>query len=739
MSDEFQKNIPKHLYPIHPSTLKFYTTFKNCVFKSLNKRGWKELDHDADWDIAWVEKEAIHEIFDRYHLTPTQKVNHFRNHFELTRKDNLIKNLKRHKRMLEKEGRLEESLSFNFFPQTYNLPNEYSIFCDEFKRNSNCIWIMKPIGKCQGRGIFLFKKLSQISEWKNEPRTKGEASAENYVVQRYINNPLLVGGKKFDMRIYALVTSYSPLTVYLYRDGFARFTHHRYDNSDISNAYVHLTNVAIQKHSENYDKKLGGKWDLRTLKLYLISKYGQEKVNECFTQIQLLIVKTLQSVQKVIINDKHCFELYGFDIIINDKLKPWVLEVNGSPSMTANTKHDCELKCGLIDDTFTIIDLEKILTGQEDQIGGYDLICKGEPLTSESGRNTTMLGCYNNRNQQLKTLSKVIASKLAQNYVPPQKEEPGTNPKRQSKDISTGLPVISASTESSITSRKLRSKSSAKGPPSSSGPSILNQTSKVATKTLFPKQVVVPGMINEPPEFKENREGSAPVKHNRFKIFKGKTVILPPVSNSSTNTINVNSNNTLTSISNSGQLDSQKTIFNNQPVMNQTPSLANGAIISNRASQPVDPNIKLTQHPQQPLSVSLSAYASHKGAHSINSMNIMNTEPNTNSPGLPVQVSGLLGMKAKNESFMMAYNSQNPDLYDQGVNKSSPLQRKIKKDTLSTSQDLGKINEGDDIVKIYTESDREPSGKKEDLKKSFIYTPSKNVNNLKNETLADIK
>jgi len=85
---------------------------------------------------------------------------------------------------------------------------------------------------------------------------------------------LLIGGKKFDLRIYALVTSYSPLTVHLYRNGFARFTHHRYDMDDISNSYVHLTNVAIQKTSENYDEKLGGKWDLRTLKLYMMSRYG---------------------------------------------------------------------------------------------------------------------------------------------------------------------------------------------------------------------------------------------------------------------------------------------------------------------------------------------------------------------------------------------------------------------------------------------------------------------------------
>lgn len=103
---------------------------------------------------------------------------------------------------------------------------------------------------------------------------------------------------KFDLRIYVLVTSYSPLTVYLYRDGFARFTHHRYSTNieDITNSYVHLTNVAVQKTSLNYDEKLGGKWDLRSLKTYLMSRYGQEEVSESFTKIQELILKSLQSV-----------------------------------------------------------------------------------------------------------------------------------------------------------------------------------------------------------------------------------------------------------------------------------------------------------------------------------------------------------------------------------------------------------------------------------------------------------
>jgi tubulin polyglutamylase TTLL9 len=100
-------------------------------------------------------------------------------------------------------------------------------------------------------------------------------------------NPLLIGGKKFDLRIYVLVVSYQPLTVYLYREGFGRFTHHRYSNNleDLSNTFMHLTNVAIQKTSDNYDDKLGGKWDLRGMKLYLMSKFGADKVNDAYYQI----------------------------------------------------------------------------------------------------------------------------------------------------------------------------------------------------------------------------------------------------------------------------------------------------------------------------------------------------------------------------------------------------------------------------------------------------------------------
>lgn len=63
---------------------------------------------------------------------------------------------------------------------------------------------------------------------------------------------------QFDLRLYALVPSFTPLEIYLFRGGFARFTNSRYSNnpSDIANSFIHLTNVAIQKTSEHYNKKV---------------------------------------------------------------------------------------------------------------------------------------------------------------------------------------------------------------------------------------------------------------------------------------------------------------------------------------------------------------------------------------------------------------------------------------------------------------------------------------------------
>jgi len=89
--------------------------------------------------------------------------------------------------------RAEEAATYDFCPVTFVLPGDYALFVEEFNRVHGTVWIMKPIGRAQGKGIFLFHKLSQISSWKSEHRWKPDTpGVETYVVQKYIPNPYCV-------------------------------------------------------------------------------------------------------------------------------------------------------------------------------------------------------------------------------------------------------------------------------------------------------------------------------------------------------------------------------------------------------------------------------------------------------------------------------------------------------------------------------------------------------------------
>jgi len=102
----------------------------------------------------------------------------------------------------------------------------------------------------------------------------------------------------------------------------------------------------------------------------------------CLAAVEELVIHSLLAVAKVMINDKHCFEMYGYDILIDEALKPWLIEVNASPSITADTPQDYELKFGLLDDVYTVLDVEGRLANGPQQprpgvpgnVGGFDLI-----------------------------------------------------------------------------------------------------------------------------------------------------------------------------------------------------------------------------------------------------------------------------------------------------------------------------------------------------------------------------
>ncbi|XP_076199873.1 polyglutamylase complex subunit TTLL1 isoform X1 [Aptenodytes patagonicus] len=315
---------------------------KSVLINNFEKRGWIQVAENEDWNFYWMSVQTIRNVFSvetGYRLSDDQIVNHFPNHYELTRKDLMVKNIKRYRKELEKEGSpLAEKdengkyIYLDFVPVTFMLPADYNLFVEEFRKNPSSTWIMKPCGKAQGKGIFLINKLSQIKKWSRDSKTSSfvsQSSKEAYVISLYINNPLLIGGKKFDLRLYVLVSTYRPLRCYMYKLGFCRFCTVKYtpSTSELDNMFVHLTNVAIQKHGDDYNHIHGGKWTVSNLRLYLESTRGKEVTNKLFDEIHWIIVQSLKAVAPVMNNDKHCFECYGYDIIIDDKLKPWLIEV----------------------------------------------------------------------------------------------------------------------------------------------------------------------------------------------------------------------------------------------------------------------------------------------------------------------------------------------------------------------------------------------------------------------------
>ena len=170
---------------------------------------------------------------------------------------------------------------------------------------------------------------------------------------------------------------------------------------------IHLTNVAIQKQGDDYNQEHGSKWSIDNLRFYLEQTRGKPATDKCFDEIKNIIYISLKSVQNVMINDKHCFELYGYDILIEDNLKPWLIEVNASPSLSTTTEADRILKMNVLRDTFNIVippdwaeesSKHGANTCKEYQVGSFtviidesqtDLIEKAKKIASKkSGANT---------------------------------------------------------------------------------------------------------------------------------------------------------------------------------------------------------------------------------------------------------------------------------------------------------------------------------------------------------------
>ncbi|NWU00607.1 TTLL5 polyglutamylase, partial [Urocynchramus pylzowi] len=328
---------------------KIVRTDSRLVRSILTAHGFHEVHpNSSDYNLMWTGSHLKPCLLRS--LTDVQKVNHFPRSYELTRKDRLYKNVCR---MQLAHG----FKTFHILPQTFILPTEYQDFCNTYSKDRGP-WIVKPVASSRGRGVYLINNPNQI------------VVEDNILVSRYISNPLLIDDFKFDVRLYVLVTSYDPLVVYLYEEGLARFATVRYDQAskNIKNQFMHLTNYSVNKKSGDYvscdDPEVedyGNKWSMSAMLRYL--KQEGRDTAALMASIEDLIIKTLVSAElsiasackSFLTHRGSCFELYGFDVLIDDTLKPWLLEVNLSPSLACDAPLDLKIKASMLSDMFTLV------------------------------------------------------------------------------------------------------------------------------------------------------------------------------------------------------------------------------------------------------------------------------------------------------------------------------------------------------------------------------------------------
>ena len=194
------------------------------------------------------------------------------------------------------------------------------------------IWIVKPGGLSRGRGVNCIDQLNDIlSNIKLHNQT---------VIQKYIENPLVIKGRKFDIRQWVLVTNFNPLNVYLFDTPYIRFGAEEYHIDDFKNIFSQLTGNSIAKHSEKFDSSEieGDMWEIEQFREFLKNKYGRDCWPEIQEKIKKIAIYALQCAKHKIFNRQNSYEVFGFDIMVDELLNVYLIEINLSPDWTYSTK-----------------------------------------------------------------------------------------------------------------------------------------------------------------------------------------------------------------------------------------------------------------------------------------------------------------------------------------------------------------------------------------------------------------
>ncbi|XP_013386992.1 tubulin polyglutamylase TTLL4-like [Lingula anatina] len=209
-------------------------------------------------------------------ITPNKKYNHLPNNWSIGCKDRLAHKMRKMK--------MAHGKQFNFHPPTYLTPDEMEAVKKAWESGpKNQLWILKPYCFYGGKGIEVIHQFGQIP------------LQHRRIAQRYIPNPFLINGYKFDLRVLVLVTSVDPLRVYVYRDGLVRFATKKFTTRAFDET-IHLTNVEVNEKNPDYklrySMQTGHKWSFNKLWEHLKTKDGTDH-EPIWEKIKDIALKTI--------------------------------------------------------------------------------------------------------------------------------------------------------------------------------------------------------------------------------------------------------------------------------------------------------------------------------------------------------------------------------------------------------------------------------------------------------------
>ncbi|EKX33174.1 hypothetical protein GUITHDRAFT_52231, partial [Guillardia theta CCMP2712] len=243
----------------------------------------------------------------------------------------------------------------DFWPKSWVLPSQYKELKSTMK-GSRLTFIVKPGDGAKGEGIFIALGYDDLFRRLEDHQKK--FNNLDVVVQVYLEQPMLLkGGYKFDLRIYALIQSVSPLRVYVCREGLARLCTLPYkapSQNNVNQVMGHLTNYSLNKQSDNYvwskyDQDEAGSKRTISAAFAELKRMGFD-VDQIWRRIDRLVHVTFLAVQPMLLASslqlmqEHgvprrwgydggagCFHIVGVDVMLDKDGNPYLLELNASP------------------------------------------------------------------------------------------------------------------------------------------------------------------------------------------------------------------------------------------------------------------------------------------------------------------------------------------------------------------------------------------------------------------------